>query len=114
MKCTLSQEAGVICFSHPGRVTTDGCMDRRRKKTETERLVYLERHHADLIRDSSFFLRPHSLETMLCRTVFWVLAAPDRGHNNKKHSQTDSQSAELSPALQSRREEQAEAAGGRC
>lgn len=63
MKCTLSPEAGVICF------LTEAL-------TGWKRLVYLKRHHADLTRDSCFFLRTHSLGTMLsatrlfCRTVF--------------------------------------------
>ena len=52
---------------------------------------YLERHHADLIRDSWFsFLRTQSLDAMLsatcpfCRTVFGCCRGPVRGHNNRQ------------------------------
>lgn len=77
-----------------------------------KRLVYLKRHPADLMRDSCFFLRSHSLETMLsasrlfCCTVFGVLAAPVRGHNNR---QTVSWAHPLQCCWGTQR-----AAGGRC
>lgn len=64
-KCTHEEEAGAICFLIEA-LQADGW----------KRLVYLERHHADLTRDSCFFLRTHSLESTLsasrlfCRTVF--------------------------------------------
>ena len=63
-------------------------------------LRYLERHPADLSRDSWLLLRTHSLDTVmmlgllsppgffsLCRTVFGVLAAPARRHNNRRSAE---------------------------
>lgn len=75
----------VLFFFHPHcgpyrlRVENDGWRN----------LVYLERHPADLIRDSCFFLRTHSFirrdsepHSPVLPHCVWVLAAPVRGHNN--------------------------------